>query len=150
MKKIIIFLLVYIILKVESPFCLSQNTNGTLKITITGIKDSNGEIIFYLFNKKDGFPNDKAKAFKYIIGKIINGNCTVSFENLPFGEYAVYSFHDENNDKKLNTTWYGKPTEGVAVSNNAKGSIAGPPSFEAAKLDFKRQLEVLTIKMNYF
>jgi uncharacterized protein (DUF2141 family) len=41
------------------------------------------------------------------------------------------------------------PTEGASVSNNAKGSISGPPTFDAAKFDFNSQTTVLIIKMNY-
>lgn len=124
--------------------------NGNLKITVTEIKNSDGEIDFNLFNSANGFPMDGPKAIKHLRGKINKGSCSVTFENIPFGKYAIGHYHDENNDQQVNKSWYGKPIEGIAVSNNAKGSITGPPSFEAAKFHFDNQTICLTIKMNYF
>jgi uncharacterized protein (DUF2141 family) len=124
--------------------------NGNLKIFVTDLKNANGELDFNIFNSADGFPGDETKVIKHLRGKIKNGSCTITFENLPYGKYAVSIYHDENNDKQMNKSWYGKPTEGVAVSNNAKGSISGPPSFEEARFEFSAQTNSLNIKMNYF
>ncbi len=135
---------------VSLSFQLSKRENGTLKVSVTDIKNSKGEIDFNLFNKADGFPGDPTKVVQHVRGKINNGTCSITFENIPFGKYAVSVYHDENNDKQMNKSWYGKPVEGVAVSNNAKGSITGPPSFEAARFDFNAQTNSLVIKMNYF
>lgn len=93
---------------------------------------------------------DGAKAIKHLRGKINKGSCSVTFENIPFGKYAISSCHDENNDKQVNKSWYGKPIEGVVVSNNAKGGITGPPNFEAAKFYFNSQSTNLIIRMKYF
>ena len=150
MKKYILSLLMSLTLLVVLAFHPSQNMNGILKVYVTGLRNSNGEVIFYLFDGKDGFPDDKTKAFRCISSKIIGDSCAAIFENLPFGQYAIFCYHDENNDKKLNKTWYGKPNEGVAFSNNVRGSIAGAPAFEKAERDFKSKIDSLTIKMSYF
>jgi uncharacterized protein (DUF2141 family) len=122
---------------------------GNLTAKVTRIRNSNGEINFNLFNNADGFPKEEVKAFKHLRGKISNGTSTVTFENIPFGKYAVAVYHDENNNKKLDKNFFGMPTEGVAVSNDAKGSISGPPSFDAAKFDFNAQSQNIVITMNY-
>ncbi|HWZ23250.1 MAG TPA: DUF2141 domain-containing protein [Cytophagaceae bacterium] len=148
--KIVAFSLILLVSVVTLSFQLSKHEKGNLKITVTELKNSDGEIDFNLFNSSDGFPGDGTKTLKHLRGKINKDNCSVTFENLPFGKYAISIYHDENNDKKFNKSWYGKPIEGVAVSNNAKGSITGPPSFEEAKFDFNAQKNNLIIKMNYF
>jgi uncharacterized protein (DUF2141 family) len=125
------------------------STMSNLKVTVTGIRNSNGEINFNLFDNADGFPKEETKAIKHLRGKITNDTSTVTFENIPFGKYAVAVYHDENNNKKLDKNWIGRPTEGTAVSNNAKGSISGPPTFEVAKFDFNSQTKVVEIKLNY-
>ena len=42
------------------------------------------------------------------------------------------AYHDENGNGKLDTNFLGIPSEGVAASNDAKGTM-GPPSYEKAK-----------------
>ncbi|WP_162903292.1 DUF2141 domain-containing protein [Taibaiella koreensis] len=72
-----------------------------LKITVTGIKNSKGAINFNLYNKAEGFPKEQAKAFKRLSARITNGTSTVTFENIPFGEYAQAAYHDENGNTRL-------------------------------------------------
>lgn len=124
-------------------------TVNNLQVTVTGIRNSKGEININLFNKADGFPKEASKAMLHLRGKITHGTSTVTFENIPFGRYAITVYHDENNNNKIDKTWYGMPTEGIAVSNNAKGSISGPPSFDAAKFDFNASKKIISIKLDY-
>ncbi|KQS55271.1 hypothetical protein ASG17_04035 [Brevundimonas sp. Leaf363] len=60
------------------------------------------------------------------------GVVTVTFDQLPAGEYAVSAFHDVNGDGTMNANPFGMPTEPYAFSNNAKGNM-GPASWDAAK-----------------
>jgi uncharacterized protein (DUF2141 family) len=120
-----------------------------LQVTVTGIRNSKGEININLFNKDDGFPKESSKAILHLRGKITNGTSILTFENIHFGKYAISVYHHENNNNKIDKTWYGMPTEGIAVSNNAKGSISGPPTFDAAKFDFNASKKVIAIKLDY-
>jgi uncharacterized protein (DUF2141 family) len=140
------------IMLVVSSFALSFQTagNGNLTVTVTNIKNTNGEIDFNLFNAgKGGFPDDATKTIRHTRSKIMNGTCTITFENIPFGVYAVSIYHDENNNQKFDQTWYGKPTEGVGVSNNPKVGIFSPPKFETAKFNFDNLKNSISIKIKY-
>jgi uncharacterized protein (DUF2141 family) len=64
------------------------------------------------------------------------------------GTYAISAFHDENNDKKVNSNFIGIPKEGIGVSNNAKGSF-GPPKFDDAKFEFTQSDQSVGISLNY-
>jgi len=136
------------LMSVLTSFRLTES--GNLRVTVTEIKNSDGEINFSLFNQAIGFPKDGTKSLKQIRGKIERGKCTVTFESIPYGKYAISIYHDENNDKQLNKSWYGKPIEGVAISNDVKGSMNGPPTFEMATFDFNSHKNGLIVKMNYF
>ncbi|MDJ1480900.1 DUF2141 domain-containing protein [Cytophagaceae bacterium YF14B1] len=127
-----------------STFSFRTSTNHNLTVSVTGIRNSKGEIDCNLYSSADGFPKDVSKACKHLRGKINDGTCTVIFENVPGGKYAVSIYHDENNDHTFNTTWYGKPAEGVGISNGAKGGIFGPPPFEDAlfNLDREKRIEI--------
>lgn len=135
---------------VASVFGLSfKNVTGNLVVTVIEIRNSNGEIDFTLFNKADGFPDDGTKAIKHLRGKITNGKCLVTFENIPLGEYAIAIYHDENNDRKINKAWYGKPLEGVGVSNNAKGGAVSAPKYNDAKFYLSKLEQTTSISMMY-
>ena len=148
MKKFSIYVLVLI--TSVTIFSFSFTDNGTIIVSVIDIKSSNGEVDLYLFNNKEGFPNNASKAIRHMRGKILQGNCTITIENMSYGTYAISCYHDENNDKMFNKSWYGKPIEGVAVSNNAKGSMSGPPGFEEAQFELNSFSKTLTMKMHYF
>ena len=75
------------VILVASFFALSfqsaNNVSSTLSVTVTGTKNSSGEIDFNLFNKADGFPDDATKSFKHVREKISNGKCSVTFKIYP-------------------------------------------------------------------
>jgi uncharacterized protein (DUF2141 family) len=58
------------------------------------------------------------------------------FKDVPYGEYAVKVFHDENDNLKIDIGWRG-PTERYGFSNGARG-IFGPPDFDDAKFAFDK------------
>lgn len=72
----------------------------------------------------------------------------IQIEEKEEGAYAFVILHDENKNGKADTNWIGLPKEGVAVSNNAKGSF-GPPDYEDAKFKPGREEVIQHIKMNY-
>ena len=51
--------------------------------------------------------------------------------NFANGEYAVSVFADINGNNKLDTNFFGKPTEPIGASRDAK-AMFGPPSFADA------------------
>ena len=120
-----------------------------MSVTVTDTKNSSGEIDFNLFNKADGFPDDATKAFKHVRGKISNGKCSVTFQNLPFGEYAIIIYHDANSNNKCDETWYGMPKEGVGISNNPSLGAFRPPSFEKGKFSLNKTEQTTSISIIY-
>jgi uncharacterized protein (DUF2141 family) len=73
----------------------------------------------------------------------------VSFSGLPAGNYAVVILHDENDDHKMNTNFFGIPKEGCGFSNNVMGTF-GPPSFSRASFSFTGNSETqITIVARY-
>jgi len=148
MKNTITILLLFSSL-LNLSFQNQANQIGNLKVTVTNIRSAKGEIEFALFNKSDGFGSDVTKAYKRMRGKITNEACTISFNNIPYGQYAVEIYHDENNNKKFDETWYGMPKEGVSVSNNPSLGIFSPPKFETAKFFFDASKNNISIQIKY-
>ena len=63
------------------------------------------------------------------------GDLKIVIHDLPAGEYAIASYHDENGNGKLDTNALGLPEEGYGFSNDARGMF-GPPKFSEAVFEF--------------
>lgn len=101
----------------------------TLTINFTGMESDKGAVFVGIHDKKEDFLK---KRFKEAVVKVTDKKATIVFEGLPEGTYAVSAFHDENDNKKMDTNFIGIPKEPIGVSNDAKGFM-GPPKYKDAK-----------------
>lgn len=110
-----------------SSFVFAQNLD--LTVSVSGIKNNTGSLTAELYNAKDKFLK---VSYKAISSPIKSNSATVTFTEIPKGEYTVLIYHDENKNGKLDKNFIGMPKEPVACSNNAKGFM-GPPKYDDAK-----------------
>lgn len=124
---------------------LSAQESGTLQLSINNVKSTNGKILIALYDKADSFLSDNR--YRGIIAEIKQeGTNTITIENLPYGQYAISIFHDENSNDELDSNWMGIPKEPYGFSNDAKGSF-GPPSYEKAAFKFEKSQQQHAIKL---
>jgi len=131
----------YIVILLFTITTVAQN-EYTLTIEFEEIAFEKGKLFVALYNTEDSFLK---KPVQGTIVEVNNGKATAVFNNLKPGIYAVSSFYDKNNNKKLDTNFMGIPKEPTAMSNNAKGSF-GPPKFKDAKFELKTDK---TIRIQY-
>ena len=67
-----------------------------------------------------------------------------TFHDVPFAVYAIKTFHDENDNGRMDTNFLGIPVENYGFSNNARGSF-GPPDWSDARFDFNMTTDTLDI-----
>ena len=104
---------------------------GTITVLVTGIESERGTVLIQLANSDADYEQDD-DAFRFAQAKPTGDRVTFTFENVPYGAYAIKVFHDENDNRKIDIGWRG-PTERYAFSNGARG-LMGPPSFSDAKV----------------
>jgi uncharacterized protein (DUF2141 family) len=106
--------------------------HGVLIVTVNGFENSNGQVRVCLFDDPKAFPSKKDKAVK--IGKepIRDQHAEITFDDIPYGTYAVSVHHDANGNDKLDHNWIYMPKEPYGASNGARGKF-GPPKFDKAK-----------------
>ena len=149
MKSRIIVAIAILCLPLCSFNILSNRINsGDLHVEVKGLKNLKGQLGILVFQNEDGFPMDPGKAIKEVLIPIKEELITYTFENLPFGEYAIAVMHDENMNDKLDTNFLGIPKEGTGVSNNVKSSL-GAPKFKEARFELKDQEVIKSIELNY-
>lgn len=115
-----------------------------LKVEVHGIKQTKGEIIVALFDKKEKWLGD-AILRKSTDAKM--GAVEVVFNNVPEGEYAISVLHDANSNGVLDTNAIGIPVEAYGFSNDATGSF-GPASFADAKFKIDGSNKAISIRVN--
>ena len=111
-----------------------DGARGSLTLVVPGLASNEGKVIIALFDSAEGFEKEGAFVRSAFV-EPENRGAVWTFGDLPFGEYAVRLFHDENGNEKLDTNWMGIPKEPYGFSNDARGKF-GSPSYEAAKFRF--------------
>jgi len=113
---------------------------GAVTVLATGFTNEKGMVLIQLANSAEDYDRDDT-AFRHAELKVDGDRVTHVFEDVPYGEYAIKIFHDENGNRKIDMGWRG-PTERYGFSNDARG-LLGPPGFEAAKFEVAaRAMEV--------
>jgi uncharacterized protein (DUF2141 family) len=124
---------------------ISLPAHGDLRVFISECKSNQGTVKIALCNSEDNFKL-RYESFRSDTAGIDQNRAEVVFKRIPYGDYAVKVFHDENDDGKLNTNFLGLPTEVYGFSNNARG-LYGPASWSAAKFKFETALDTILIEL---
>ena len=129
---------------VATAFFVSSTICGQEKVTITAkvinVTSENGKVGFALYSKD----NFMKKPIASLEAKIKDGISIVEFKDITPGEYAVISYHDKNNNDKMDFATNGMPLEDYGASNNVMNF--GPPTFYNAKFTVSNKNVSLDIK----
>ena len=80
--------------------------------------------------------------------EIEEGKISVTFKDIPSGNYAISYIHDENSNDEMDTGMMGIPKEGYGFSNDARGFM-GPPSIEDQIFELATNTR-MTLKTKYW
>lgn len=148
LRKNLLPALIFILL---GPVVVSEVRSGEPQIEIRNIKKP-GTLYLAIYDDKDVFESDRGENTgprTGIIGAIV-AEVAVETElktlEIPEGTYAIALFIDTNNNKKIDTNFFGIPKEQFGFSNNVIGRL-GPPSFESASFQHRDKTElVISVK----
>jgi uncharacterized protein (DUF2141 family) len=118
---------------------------GDLEIAVTNLESDKGFLVVVLLNSAEQFSSGDQMFRSNDKVAIRDGKASLTFKNIPFGSYAVKTFHDENSNGKLDTNFVGYPKESFGFSNDAMGKF-GPPSFEEAEFSLAARTLRIEIK----
>lgn len=123
----------WLALSLASPAHASEPEGQTsLVVHVRNVEEQTGGVYVILFNNADAFPNKPDGALDSRLAPAKGDQVTVTFDKLPAGTYALFAFHDVNDNKDLDVrAVIPIPKEPVAASRDAKGRM-GPPKFKDA------------------
>jgi uncharacterized protein (DUF2141 family) len=138
---------------ISSSFLLSipsvqAGYTSNLVVKFNSLKNTKGRVCLTVFSGPKGFPSGGTGS------SLKSSRCTaanrgsVTFTNLPLGNYAIAAIHDSNSDGKLNTNPLGVPSEGFGFSNNPPIRF-GPASYADSQVFVSGTKTVVQIQMHY-
>ena len=121
---------------------LAQNK---VTVRIENIKNNKGVCQTCIFSSAASF--EKMEPLQCFKGSIQNKNSIVVFPDVPDGTYAVFVFHDVNNNNIMDKNFLGIPREGYGASLNKLPFAAAPKFSENSFVLENNRLLNLTIRL---
>ena len=116
---------------------------GDLTVRLTGARDGGGKV-YATHNSRETFM--RAGGHNAVVDPA-SGEVTVTFHDVPAGDYAFMAYHDENGDGQMGRSPTGMPSEGWAMSN--ADQLMGPPTFEVLKFSVAGAGATISVPLNY-
>ena len=128
-------------------FFLIVNAQNKIVVQITNFNNNKGVCKACLFNSATSFNGEGGQPFQCMESVVNNKTAKVVFDQIPAGTYAVFVFHDMNDNNKMDKNFLGIPKEGYGASKN-KLPFASAPTFNDNKFSIPNNtITQLTIKL---
>ncbi|NNF02116.1 MAG: DUF2141 domain-containing protein [Bacteroidia bacterium] len=142
-QRSLLFFISLLCAMIYSSSVLAQVSDShTLVIKLHDDKAFKGTMRVAIFDKEENFLSSDA---------IAEVNCNASLSNeqeirvkLPFGQYALCFFNDQNENGVLDTGLFNIPAEPYGFSNNVIGTF-GPPRFARSVFEFRSSEQTIII-----
>jgi len=119
-----------------------EGETGNITVSAKDLGTKEGKVYFGLYTENNFI---KSAPLKGEVSEIKDGVASVTFTEIPAGTYAITSYHDKNENQKMDFDSNGIPTEDYGVSNNEM-NLYGPPLWKDAKFEFdgtEKELELI-------
>ena len=131
----------------------APDAQGTIEVTVRGLRDAAGSLRVKLVAAADGFPGlrrarGREAAHRPRRAAAAPPPLVVVFDRVPFGAYALVCLHDADDDATLDRTLLGLPAEGIGFSSGARIRF-GPPAFEEGRFVLDGPRAEQKIEMQY-
>jgi len=161
-KKVIALALSIIVASCRStnsipPVSINQQVGPPTKLTLelSGIKNEQGSILVYIHDNQDSYYSDdnllteSITFFRKKKIKAIASKMTIVFDDIPAGRYAITSYHDEDDDGRLDRMFIpmGMPSESYG-STNGSVALLSKGSFEEALIEVKEPKTSVAVKLS--
>jgi uncharacterized protein (DUF2141 family) len=107
-------------------------SQGKVISKIYNIKNNRGVCRACLFNSAQAFDAEAGKPYQCQAVQVQKQTAEITFDNIPAGTYALFVFHDVNDNNKMDKNFMGIPKEGYGASKN-KLPFASAPSYNDNK-----------------
>ena len=107
---------------VFSASLFTAQAQGTVEVNFVHLESNQGQVIVSLYNQDKGFPDKFEQAYRHKKVAVKDGKAHHTFQDVPWGDYAVTVMHDENGNGEIEKNWLGMPKEKVGISGIERGN----------------------------
>ena len=135
-----VVIIAYIALLLSVDLCFSppvfaqSGGQATVMVKITGLRSEKGQVKIAVFKSSETWLGDHP-AYNSTID-VESPVVTWKINDVPYGDYGIAVFHDENKNGKMDKNFLGIPQEAYGFSNNMRVAF-GPPSWDKSKFVVK-------------
>jgi uncharacterized protein (DUF2141 family) len=115
-------------------------------VNVTNIKQLKGNIRVAFYKKGSAFPKEGSITYAKEMKVSKLGEMSLSFMDIPYGEYAIAVFQDKNLNQKIDKNLVGYPTEPFGFSKNFKPKFS-EPVFNDCNVMISPSTNTFTIKL---
>ena len=145
MRRVLLFATGWFFVASTNPLpAQTRPESGILTIVVERLENDLGSVRIALSDSEENY-YDYANPTIGVSAPIQGRTALWQFAELPFGDYAIKVFHDEDADGDLDTNFLGIPVEDYGFSNNVSG-LFGPPGWEAARFRFRS--DTMTVRIS--
>ncbi len=138
-------LIVFSVAMSFAPSLLAQSGGqGSVILKITGLRSEKGQVKIAVFNSSEKWLGEEPVYSSTI--KVDGQSVTWKMNDVPYGDYGVAVFHDENSNGKMDKNILGMPLEPYGFSNNVRITF-GPPKWDNAKFAVKGSTTEVSIEV---
>lgn len=136
-----------LLLAALASFCLPASAEPlAVTVIVKGLASNTGGIVVSAYNDPDKwFSEDVAARERLELTENTGEEVSIQLSLEP-GEYALTAYHDENDNKKLDSNFIGIPSEPTGLSNNHRPRF-GPPKYKKAAIDILDNQQVIEITL---
>ena len=126
---------------------LAEVERGQLTVRLQGFQSDAGKAVLSLVNAREQYLSRDHTPYRTAALEIRDRRAEWVAQDLPFGEYAITVYHDENGNGELDSNLFRIPREPYGFSHDARGSF-GPPEYSEAtfRLNNARRIVIITLK----
>ncbi|MDR9417463.1 DUF2141 domain-containing protein [Gracilimonas sp.] len=130
----------------EIAYPEKENLRSEFELKINNIPKVEGEVRVAVFDSKENYDSKENPLHAFVL-TVEGDSLTWKHDELPYGEYAIAVYHDENENGELDTNLLGIPKEAYGFSNNARGRF-GPASWKDAVFEISESRTTHQITIN--
>jgi len=129
-----IALLLSVSLSFSAPVFAQSAGQATVIVKITGLRSEKGQVKIAVFKSPETWLGDHPVYNSTI--DVESQVVTWKIDDVPYGDYGIAVFHDENKNGKMDKNFLGIPQEAYGFSNNMRVTF-GPPNWDKSKFVVK-------------
>jgi uncharacterized protein (DUF2141 family) len=133
-----------VVVSVPPPTRAQSGGPGTIILKVTGLHSEKGQVRIAVFNSSETWLGEQPLYSSTI--KVDGQSVVWKISDVPYGDYGIAAFHDENSNGKMDKNLLGIPKERYGFSNNVRATF-GLPKWEKAKFAVKNSTTDISIEV---